>query len=348
MTSPSNSQKASQDLRLSLLTQWLQNKFSGDFTIEPASADASFRRYFRVHHNNYSVIAVDAPPDKEDNERFVLIAKKLNAIGLHVPTVIDHNFETGFLLLSDLGKMPYLQVLNNDSVDKLYGGAINAIITMQTRAKTQSLTRYDETLLHNEMQLFKDWFLNQHLQIMLNREDNQTIATTFDFLQHSALEQPCFFVHRDYHSRNLMYCGDKTPGILDFQDAVIGPLTYDLASLLMDCYIQWPRARIKKWLEIYRQDLIAAGGPAISQDQLTVWFDLMAMQRHLKAIGIFARLNHRDQKPGYLADIPRTLNYIFQTCERYPSLGNFLTLLRKYQLDAYSPQPQPTSPNKAN
>ena len=182
MTSSSNSQKASQDLRLSLLTQWLQNKLSSDFTIEPASADASFRRYFRVHHNNYSVIAVDAPPDKEDNHRFVFIAKKLNAIDLHVPIVIDHNFEAGFLLLSDLGKTPYLQVLNNDSVDKLYGDAINALITMQTRANTQSLARYDETLLQSEMQLFKDWFLNQHLQISLSQEDNQTLESTFDFL----------------------------------------------------------------------------------------------------------------------------------------------------------------------
>ena len=337
MTSSFNRQKIPSDPRLSQLKQWLQHELKGNFTIEPASADASFRRYFRVHHKQHSVIAVDAPPDKEDNERFVLISKKLSAIGLNVPTVISHNFESGFLLLSDLGKTPYLQVLNEGSVDQHYGEAINALVTMQTRANTQSLARYDQTLLRNEMQLFKDWFLNQHQQIILNREDDQTIETTFDFLQKSALEQPCFFVHRDYHSRNLMHCGKQPPGILDFQDAVLGPLTYDLASLLMDCYIQWPRAQVEKWLNTYRQRLITAGGPTIPIDQLTVWFDLMGMQRHLKAVGIFARLNHRDEKPAYLTDIPRTLSYIFQTCERYPALSNFLKLLEKYQLDKYAP-----------
>ena len=337
MTSSSNRQKTSSDPRLSRLKQWLQNELEGEFTIESASADASFRRYFRVHLNDHSLIAVDAPPDKEDNERFVIISKKLNTIGLNVPTVISHDLKNGFLLLSDLGKTPYLQVLNNNSVDQLYGDAINALITMQTHANTQSLASYDKALLRDEMQLFKDWFLNQHLKITLDRGDDQIIETVFDFLQNSALEQPCFFVHRDYHSRNLMFCSKRTPGILDFQDAVLGPLTYDLASLLMDCYIQWPRAKIETWLDIYRQNLIAAGGPAIPANQLTVWFDLMGMQRHLKAIGIFARLNHRDQKPGYLSDIPRTLSYIFQTCERYPSLGNFLALLKKYQLDSYSP-----------
>ncbi|MCG8382435.1 MAG: phosphotransferase [Gammaproteobacteria bacterium] len=330
------------DTRRIQLEQWLQSAplhalVPGPFSLEPASADASFRRYFRVNHAKGTMIAADAPPDKEDNPSFIRVAKRLQAAGVHVPSLFAQNLQKGFLLMSDLGNTTYLQALNEVSADHLYHQAMDTLVTIQTQTPSQELPLYSGELLHKEMYLFQEWFLEKHLNLTLSRQDNATLVKTFEFLKESALQQPCFFVHRDYHSRNIMVMPHNNPGILDFQDAVHGPVSYDLASLLKDCYIDWPKERTNGWITYYIRQLESSGGPALQHNQFIMWFDLMAAQRHLKAIGIFARLHLRDRKPDYLNDIPRVLRYLFDTCHRYKPLEDFLTLLRKHACEQYDP-----------
>jgi len=317
------------DTRLNQLEHWLTTELEfKSFTIEPASADASFRRYFRVTSNQQTWIAMDAPPDKEDCEPFIEIARMIEATGVQAPHIFNYNKKDGYLLLSDLGSQAYLDKLNNESANDLYADAINALIKMQTI--NENLPDYDNKLLNFEMSLFSDWYLSEHLSIKLNDKQKHTLSQCYNLLSSNALEQPQTFVHRDYHSRNLMITTQNNPGVIDFQDAVSGPITYDLVSLLKDCYIAWPRKKIELWIDYFMQSSSLCSH--IEQQQFIKWFDLMGMQRHLKAVGIFARLNHRDGKPNYLNDIPRTLTYIFDVCSRHNELNAFGTLLNELGL----------------
>jgi aminoglycoside/choline kinase family phosphotransferase len=314
--------------RLEKLKHWLEAELDfREYTLNPASADASFRRYFRVTHEGESLIVMDAPPDREDSRPFIRISRMFFDVGLNVPAVIDENLEQGFLLLSDLGSRPYLDELNSESVERLYGDALGALATIQTCIPDQGvLPPYDRTLLLNEMELFREWLVGRHLEDAPDSAQTACMDAAFVQLADNALEQPQVCVHRDYHSRNLMLTKRNNPGILDFQDAVIGPVTYDLVSLLRDCYIAWPRSQVEDWVCGY-QELALQSGILQEEHEDPVrflrWFDLMGMQRHLKAAGIFARLNHRDGKPGYLGDIPRTLGYVVEVAARYDELAAF-------------------------
>jgi aminoglycoside/choline kinase family phosphotransferase len=303
--------------------------------IEVASGDASFRRYFRLYLPQCSYILMDAPPDKEDSRPFVRIAAWLHEMGVTAPRVLQQNSDAGFYLLTDLGNRQYLGQLTQQSVDRLYRDAIDALLRIQQQGQAyqQQLPPYDQKLLLTEMQLFVDWFLQRHLGIELSAGQTRQITRTFTELAASALAQPAVFVHRDYHSRNLMLLDENmddtgsNPGILDFQDAVWGPVTYDLVSLLRDCYIQWPVELVEHWVRYHFDNLHTGLLKHTSYEQYQTWFDLMGVQRHLKATGIFARLNYRDHKPGYLPDIPRTLGYVLAVCKHTPSLAPFEVLL---------------------
>ena len=316
--------------RLEQLKYWLHKEIKlPDFSIEPASGDASFRRYFRVCYDGQSMIAMDAPPDKEDCAPFVGIARAFLKIGLNVPEIAHTNLDQGFLLMTDLGEQLYLQLLDEANVDRLYGDAMGALITLQACGPGDyPLPDYNKTLLHNEMGLFNEWFLGQHLGCNLSDNQSEVLNKGFRLLAKSALSQPRVTVHRDYHSRNLLKTEKHNPGILDFQDAVIGPVTYDLVSLLRDCYISWSREKVEAWASGYH-DLAVQSGILLNRDeeQFLRWFDLMGVQRHLKAIGIFSRLNYRDNKPGYMEDIPRTMSYVTDVTARYPELESFHGLL---------------------
>lgn len=331
MSSPISDASAAdthRDPRLEQLEQWLAGLFGArDFTITVASADASFRRYFRVTRSGQTWIAMDAPPGKEDMEPYIRVADMLVETGVNAPRVMERDLRQGFLLNTDLGNRTYLMELDSGGdADRLYEDAMLALVQIQanTSSQTHSLPAYDEVLLRREMTLFPEWFCGQHLQVSLDEADTAALQSVFDVLTAEALSQPRVFVHRDYHSRNLMLGGGRfgpNPGILDFQDAVLGPVTYDLVSLLRDCYVAWPIERVHGWVARFRK-LARAAGVDVGRDEALFlrWFDLMGMQRHLKAIGIFARLWHRDGKPGYLKDIPRTLNYVRVVSGAYPEL----------------------------
>lgn len=296
-----------------------------EYTLLPASEDASFRRYFRLRYNNRSFIIMDAPPDREDCRPYVDISHRLHSAGLNVPVVHASDLQSGFLLLTDLGNTLYLDVLDKGNVQNLYADALNALHIIQRNTGAGGLPLYDENLLLQEMHLFSDWLLAAHLGINLEPDRSAVIEQTFRYLKDVALEQPRCFVHRDYHSRNLMVCEDQNPGILDFQDAVLGPVTYDLVSLLKDCYIKWPKSETEEWV---RHFFTLAGPDGADLKTFIRWFDLMGVQRQLKASGIFARLCHRDHKTGFLKDIPRTLSYILDLEGRYPQLQGLIDLIR--------------------
>ena len=326
------------DKRFEALKEWTGRVLgAGAFDIRPASADASFRRYFRVTLGRQSLIAMDAPPDKGDMRAYVAIAHRFHALGLNVPEVLQEDHERGFLLITDLGEQLYLSNLNEQSVERLYGDALGALVVLQAGTSADAadkfLPDYDEALLTREIEIFREWYLGRHLGLKLAAGQNRVLDGIFAQLVHSALSQPRVWVHRDYHSRNLMVTRPNNPGILDFQDAVVGPVTYDLVSLLRDCYIAWPRDRVEDWVKGYHELALQSGIPVGEDDtRFLRWFDLMGVQRHLKATGIFARLNHRDGKPGYLADIPRTLGYVHEVSARYPELQPLQTLLRELKL----------------
>ncbi len=280
---------------------------------------------------------MDAPPEKEDIRPYVAIAQRFHALGLNVPRILEQDLERGFLLLSDLGERLYLPHLGEATVERLYGDALGALVVLQTGTYTENaagfLPDYDEALLWREMELFRDWYLGRHLGITLNRSRSRTLEEAFEALVASARAQPQVWVHRDYHSRNLLVTGRNNPGIVDFQDAVLGPVTYDLVSLLRDCYIAWPRARVEDWAKGYHALALQSGIPVGEDDaRFLEWFDLMGVQRHLKASGIFARLHHRDGKPGYLPDIPRTLGYVLEVSTRHAALAPLAALLHELRL----------------
>jgi N-acetylmuramate 1-kinase len=310
--------------RLAALSQFAQTHLGSlDDSPVAASADASFRSYWRVHQGPRSWVVMNAPPDKEDVGPFIDIAARLRRAELNAPEVIAQDLEQGFLLLSDLGTRTYLPELDENRVESLYGDALEALLAMQTRVDSAGLPHYDSERLSAEMDLFETWFLRQHLGHGPDHRDSDLIEACKGSLLRSALEQPTRFVHRDYHSRNLMIVPGANPGIIDFQDAVIGPVSYDLVSLLKDCYIRWPLDRVHGWAEDYRQRLVAAGVIEVDGSRWRRWFDWMGLQRHLKVLGIFARLNYRDGKAGYLGDLPLVLDYTLSVCERYGELAAF-------------------------
>jgi aminoglycoside/choline kinase family phosphotransferase len=313
-----------------------------DAKLRPASDDASFRRYFRVSSSAASFIAMDAPPEREDCKPFIRVAGYLEAMQLNAPRILEANPDDGFLLLTDLGSAQYLERLREDesSAAALYKDAMAALALLQKRgAVYQShLPPYDVELLSFELSLFRDWLCKRHLQITFDDDDDANWRRLCDLLINSALDQPQVFVHRDYHSRNLMVVDANNPGILDFQDAVEGPLTYDLVSLLEDSYIQWPRQQITDWALSFYRMLDVTVQQRVDEDQFLRYFELMGVQRHLKVAGIFARLNHRDGKPGYMADIPRTLSYIIEVGPRYEELRFVVDLINERCLPALQGQ----------
>ena len=319
--------------RLVLLENWLQSLTDDVFTnIRPASADASFRRYFRVDRvqNAPSLIVMDAPPALEDIRPFLHVTRLLRGAGVHAPEILAQDTELGFVLLSDLGDRPYLDELNADTAESLYSDAITTLVNMQLIE--DGLPRYDAGRLQAEMDLFEPWYLNRHLGIELDASQRGELGKIFALLIQSAQSQPQVFVHRDYHSRNLMRVDDNNPGVIDYQDAVFGPVTYDLVSLFKDCYIEWPRERVEHWLDLW----LGRTSIDIEVDYAAFlrWFDLMGVQRHLKVLGIFARLNYRDGKPRYLDDLPLTLKYVIDTCHQYDELAPLLELLETTVLTA--------------
>jgi len=323
------------DERKQLLMQWLKGVLKTDeFSCELASSDASFRRYFRVLVSDKSYIVMDAPPSKEDCTSFIAISDLLLANKVNAPTIYHQSLTQGFLLLSDFGSMNFLEALNDQTAGRLYHDAVQVIHEMhQIPVQEKGLAQYDIALLQQEMDLFSAWFLDELLAIKLSVKEAGTLAAIQQKLADSAIQQPQVFVHRDYHSRNLMLTSANNPGVIDFQDAVIGPISYDLVSLYRDCYIAWPEQQVYAWLDeflVQRQQRGCAD--TFSTSQFYQWFDWMGVQRHMKAIGIFSRLLLRDRKPGYLQDIPRTLNYVNKVCKRYDELQPLAQLIDEHQL----------------
>lgn len=315
------------DTRLNALTDWVsqQPEFAGA-ALTPVAGDASFRRYFRAQAGNRQAIAMDAPPGHEDCRPFVAIARHWRAQGVAVPAILAEDLTQGFLLLEDFGDQLMLSALTPDSADTLYRQAMDELLVIQQAPDSPDwpLPPYDEALLDREMALFPDWLIEQQLGLEISDRERCMLDTSFAFLRESALAQPQVTVHRDYHSRNLLIRpGARVPGVIDFQDAVRGAITYDLVSLLKDCYIAWPEARVSVWVNHYRQLSAAAGLHHADADTFRQWFELMGMQRHLKAAGIFARLALRDGKTGYLADVPRTVHYLVHSSSRLPALRHF-------------------------
>lgn len=323
------------EARQRLLEDWLAATLGGAVALRPASADASFRRYWRLDHGDGTLIAMDAPPPVEDTARFARLARALRGIGLNTPEIIAEAHGQGFLLLSDLGTRPYLGELDEANCERLYGDAIGALITLQAAGPLDGLPAYDAAFLRRELGIFSEWLVDGLLALDCTAAERRLIDDAFETLIGSALAQPRVTVHRDYHSRNLMRTDSHNPGVLDFQDAVLGPVTYDLVSLLKDCYIAWPRARVLDWALGWLDLAVRSGilradhaGPFLQ------WFDLMGAQRHLKAAGIFARLSLRDGKHGYLDDLPRTLGYVVEVGGLYPALADLREFIARRVLPA--------------
>jgi hypothetical protein len=318
------------DLRRDALERWLRAQLprGARFTLTPASEDASFRRYFRASlDDGSSYVAMDAPPDKEDCRPFVHVAELLHAAGVHAPRVHAQDLAQGFLLLTDLGTRTYLQELTAENAPQLFADATDALVRWQLATRAGALPPYDEALLRREMRLFPDWYVARHLKRELNASQAAALEDIFALLVKSALSQPKVYVHRDYMPRNLML-SRPNPGVLDFQDAVLGPITYDLVSLLRDAFLSWPEEPVLDWTVRYWEKAKKSGLP-VEADFGEFWraFEWMGLQRHLKVLGIFARINYRDGKPKYLADTPRFLRYAREVCRRYSALAPLNRLL---------------------
>lgn len=312
---------------------WLESLFPGQAArLAPASADASFRRYFRaVLSNGDHYIVMDAPPQHEDCRPFIEVAALFSAAGANTPKVLAQDLAQGFLLLTDLGDATYLSVLNADNASALYSDAQDALVNIQVASRPGVLPGYDRALLERELRLFPAWYITRHLGVELNARQAQTLDTVFDTILANNLAQGKVFVHRDYHSRNLMLT-EPNPGVLDFQDAVYGPVTYDLVSLLKDAYIRWDEEIVLDWVIRYWEKARRAGLP-VDADFGAFYrdFEWMGVQRHIKVLGIFARLCHRDGKTGYLNDMPLVIDYLRSACTRYRELEPLLQLLDTLQ-----------------
>ena len=317
------------DPRRDALERWLARELGGErFTLTPASEDASFRRYFRATlDDGSSLIAMDAPPDREDCRPFVHVARLLHEAGVHAPEVRGQDLAQGFLLLTDLGTRTYLRELAPGNAPQLFADATDALIRWQLATRPGELPPYDEALLRREMQLFPDWYVARHLAVQMRDEQKNRLEQVFTLLAQSALAQPKVYVHRDYMPRNLMVC-NPNPGVLDFQDAVTGPIAYDVVSLTRDAFLSWDEESVLDWTVRYWEKARAAGLP-VAADFGEFWraFEWMGLQRHLKVLGIFARINYRDGKPRYLADTPRFIRYARDVAKRYSTLAPLTRLL---------------------
>ena len=311
--------------KISDLTKWVKKYYPQDFTIEKASEDASFRSYYRVMSQGDTKIIMDAPPQHEPLTSFLDVTKRLASAKINVPIIYEVDESKGYILMSDLGKNNYLDALNKETVYCLYTDAIDVICRIQNYASSKGLEAFDMNIQIKEMDLFKDWFLEKHLKMKLNQDQSIYLKDFNEILVSRISKIPTTFVHRDFHSRNLMVTDKNNPGVLDYQDSMIGPMTYDLVSLLKDCYIKWDDELIYKMVKTYFQRL----EQSINYDEFEYWFDMTGLQRHLKAIGIFSRLYYRDQKSSYLKDIPKTLSYIVELCTKYPELHEFQILVKQ-------------------
>ena len=315
---------------ISKISSWLGEIIKGSFNIERASSDASFRTYYRVTHNKGTDIVMYAPPDKESLTDVIKINSKLDSANITVPKIKKVNEGLGLMLMSDFGKKVYLNNLNDETVFCLYTDAIDVIHNMQNNITTSDLDCFDIREQRNETNLFIDWFLKKHIGYNDEKLDSMGIKKIFTDLLEKIDEIPKTFIHRDYHSRNLMLLEKGNPGVLDYQDAMVGPITYDLVSLLKDCYIKWDNELINKMSKTYFQRISYV---ETSFDVFSYWFDITGLQRHLKAIGIFTRLNYRDNKPAYMNDIPRTLVYVRETLGKYDELKEIKLVLDGLRLE---------------
>ena len=332
------------DKRLASLSNWLSDDLRlSIITLEPASADASFRRYFRVTIDQASsnqqlklpttFIVMDSPPEHEDNALFIACTKILAACDLNVPIIYEKNLKLGFLLISDLGTDVYQHALTKSSASNLYSDAMNALLNIQSTAQTSNMPNYSSEKLDSEIQLFNDWYIQHYHQSELNADEHKAMKQIAKMLISSAIEQPQVLVHRDFHCRNLLVTEKNNPGIIDYQDMVVGPITYDLVSLFKDCYIEWPSSQVEQWITDFQEQSIKLGIHQIqNQSQWLQWFDWMGVQRHLKVLGIFSRLYFRDGKDQYLQDMPLTYCYLIQTCEKYSKLQPLAAILKKYPI----------------
>jgi N-acetylmuramate 1-kinase len=320
------------DTRLLALMQWSRQVLASEtLGVAPASADASFRRYFRISRGHETFVAMDAPPDKEDVRPFLHVTQLMAAAGVHAPRIVAEDVANGYLLLTDLGTQTFLDVLNEANAQDLFAAAIDTLIRWQLSSKPGVLPPYDEALLRRELNLFPDWYVARHLLHTLSGQQRATLERMFALIIKTNLAQASVFVHRDYMPRNLMI-STPNPGVLDYQDAVYGPISYDVASLFRDAFISWPEARVIDWVARYWERARAALLP-VPEDFGQFYRDVewMGLQRHLKVLGIFARINYRDGKPKYLADTPRFMNYVRQVGQRYDDLRPLMRLLDELQ-----------------
>ncbi|KAF1684861.1 aminoglycoside phosphotransferase [Pseudoxanthomonas broegbernensis] len=309
--------------------------------LQVASADASFRSYWRTSSGGSTWIVMDAPPGREDVGPWLEIGARLARAGLHTPAVRAADPALGFVLMEDLGERLYLPELSETRADALYAQAIDAILAMQVHASADGLPAFDEPWMTMELELMPEWFLRRHLGLHLECEDWDPLESAFRAILNAAHAQPQRFMHRDFHSRNLLVVADNAPGVIDFQGAMRGPLAYDLASLLRDCYIAWPEERVAAWREAYRRRAVAAGLTDAGEARFARWFDLAGLQRHVKVLGLFCRLAYRDGKPGYLADLPLVWRYVREVGSRHPDIRPMVRLLERAIGDADITRPRP-------
>jgi aminoglycoside/choline kinase family phosphotransferase len=301
-----------------------------DIALAPASADAGFRSYWRTFNESPQRIVMDSPPDKEDVRPWLAMRDVLEAGGVRVPRVLARDVDNGFLLLEDLGAQTYLHVIADTNADELFGAAVTQLLKIQAIAPPAGLPAYDEPLLARELRLFDEWFLGKHLGIELDCDDLENLDAAYRVLIDAALAQPKVLVHRDFMPRNLMPTDDGIgPAVLDFQDAVVGPIAYDALSLFKDAFLSWPEARVDAWLDDYHRRATGAGLPVPPRERFRRDADLIGIQRHLKVLGIFARLKHRDDKPKYVADAPRFVAYLDATVPKYPELASLMRVLER-------------------
>jgi aminoglycoside/choline kinase family phosphotransferase len=325
--------------RTGKIRAWLESLHPGKaFELALASADASFRRYFRASFEDGTTqVVMDAPPSHEDCRPWLHVQALFHGAGVHVPEVLASDLDQGFLLLSDLGSTTYLAAFNADNTVSLYRDAIDSLVCIQAASRANELPAYNRVLLQRELDLFPDWYIARHLKIELSDAQRHALGSVFEKILAVNLAEPQVYVHRDYHSRNLMVVDGRNPGIIDFQDAVYGPISYDLVSLFKDAYVEWPEDLVLDWAARYWEQARKAGLP-VRADFADFYrdYEWMGVQRHIKVLGIFARLYHRDGKNSYLKDMPLVAKYLRAACERYRDLAPLLKLLD--QLEGRQPQ----------
>lgn len=327
----SNAQQTTQspqDSRERALAEWVSHHIpdtNTPITLRSLGSDAGFRRYFRFDQGQ-DLLAVDAPPATEDSNQFIAIAQFIRHQGVRSPRIIAADASQGFLLIEDFGDQLLFRVADAHNADSLYQLALDSLLKLHKSTDDPALIpRYDRALLRRELDIFSDWFVGQLLGHSLSADEHALLDNTFTQLENIALAQTQTFVHRDYHSRNLILCSDGALGVIDFQGALWGGITYDLVSLLRDCYLRWPAPKVNAWALSYHKQAIAAGliDNNISETEFLRWFDWLGLQRHIKVLGIFARLNLRDGKTGYLQDLPLVIRYTLEVAETYPELRPF-------------------------